>query len=46
LGGPEDLKTSSKGMVLPREVDSVLGPENYSYTITNIRRNIYRIPIL
>ena len=46
LRGPEDLKTSSRGMVLPREVDSVLGPENYSYTITNIRRNIYRIPIL
>jgi hypothetical protein len=31
--------------MLPGEVDSVLEPEKYSYTITNIRRNIYRIPI-
>jgi AcrB/AcrD/AcrF family len=30
---------------LPRPVDSVLGPEKYSYTVTNIRRNICRIPI-
>jgi eukaryotic-like serine/threonine-protein kinase len=46
LGGPEDLKKSSRVIVLPRGVDSVLGPDNYSYTVTNIRRNIYRIPIL
>jgi hypothetical protein len=45
LGGPEDLEKSKKVTVLPMEVDSVLGPENYSYTLTNIRRNIYRIPI-
>ena len=45
LGGPEDLKKSKRAIVLPRGVDSVLGPEKYSYTITNIRRNIYRIPI-
>jgi serine/threonine protein kinase len=45
LGGPEDLRKSGKGILLPRGVDSVLGPENYSYTVTNIRRNIYRIPI-
>ena len=44
LSGPEDLRKSHAGMALPR-VDSVLGPEKYSYTITNIRRNIYRIPI-
>lgn len=43
--GPEDLKKSSIGMLLPRGVDSVLGPENYAYTVTNTRRNIYRIPI-
>lgn len=43
LSGPEDLKKSNARMVLPR-VDSALGPEKYSYTITNIRRNIYRIP--
>jgi eukaryotic-like serine/threonine-protein kinase len=45
LGGPEDLKKSRRVNELPRSVDSVFGPENYSYTITNIRRNIYRIPI-
>jgi hypothetical protein len=44
LVGPEDLKESNRGIVLPR-VDSVIGPEKYSYTKTNIRRNIYRIPI-
>ena len=46
LGGPDDLKKSSRGIVLPRGVDSLLGPDKYSYTVTNIRRNIYRIPIL
>jgi eukaryotic-like serine/threonine-protein kinase len=45
LTGPEDLKKSNRVVVLPRGVDSVFGPEKYSYTITNIRRNIYRIPI-
>jgi serine/threonine protein kinase/Tol biopolymer transport system component len=45
LIGPEDLKKSNRVMVLPRGVDSAFGPEKYSYTITNIRRNIYRIPI-
>ena len=44
LRGPEDLKKWNRGFVLPRGVDSVLGPEKYSYTITNTRRNIYRIP--
>jgi Tol biopolymer transport system component len=45
LSGPEDSKKSNRVTVLPRGVDSVFGPEKYSYTITNIRRNIYRIPI-
>lgn len=45
LNGPEDLKNSNRRIVLPRGVDSVLGPQKYSYTVTNIRRNIYRIPI-
>jgi len=45
LSGPEDLRKWNRGIVLPRGVDSVLGPEKYSYTIMNIRRNIYRIPI-
>lgn len=44
LGGPEDLRKSNGGMVPPK-VDSMLGPEKYSYTVSNIRRNIYRIPI-
>jgi eukaryotic-like serine/threonine-protein kinase len=45
LSGPEDSKKWNRGIVLPRGVDSALGPEKYSYTIMNIRRNIYRIPI-
>ena len=45
LSGPEDSRKTNRVTVLPRGVDSVLGPEKYSYTITNIRRNIYRIPI-
>jgi hypothetical protein len=45
LIGAEDLKKSNRVVVLPRGVDSVFGPEKYSYTITNIRRNVYRIPI-
>jgi len=45
LSGPEDLEKSSRAIVLPIGVDSVLGPEKYSYTVTNIQRNIYRIPI-
>ncbi len=45
LSGPEDSRKANRVVVLPRGVDSVLGPEKYSYTITNIRRNIYRIPI-
>jgi eukaryotic-like serine/threonine-protein kinase len=44
LRSPGDLKKSQGALVLP-QVDSVLGPEKYSYTITSIRRNIYRIPI-
>jgi eukaryotic-like serine/threonine-protein kinase len=45
LGDREDLEKSGRGTALPRGVDSVLGPEKYSYTLRNIRRNIYRIPI-
>ncbi len=44
LSGPVDLRESHRAM-LPQRVDSALGPEKYSYTITSIRRNIYRIPI-
>ena len=45
LGGPEDLNKSGRVIAVPSEVDSVLGPNDYSYTMTNIRRNIYKIPI-
>jgi Tol biopolymer transport system component len=45
LGGPEDSRKTNRVIVLTKGVDSALGPEKYSYTITNIRRNIYRIPI-
>jgi eukaryotic-like serine/threonine-protein kinase len=45
LKGPEDLKKSRGWVVVPPVVDSALGPEKYSYTQTNTRRNIYRIPI-
>jgi eukaryotic-like serine/threonine-protein kinase len=45
MGGPEDLNKSGRVIAVPREADSVLGTNNYSYTMTNIRRNIYRIPI-
>jgi len=45
LGGPEDLNKSGRVIAVPSEVDSVLGPKDYAYTMTNIRRNIYRIPI-
>ena len=44
LSGPEDLRKSN-GVMVPPRVDSALGLEKYSYTVTNIRRNIYRIPI-
>ena len=45
FGGPEEVKKSNRVIVLPNGVDSAFGPEKYSYTMTNIRRNIYRIPI-
>jgi len=45
LSGPEELRKSNREVVLTKGVDSALGPEKYSYTITSIRRNIFRIPI-
>jgi eukaryotic-like serine/threonine-protein kinase len=45
LGGTKDVKELSKGRLLPGELDSVVGPEKYSYTVMSTRRNIYRIPI-
>jgi len=45
LSGPEDSRKTKRVTVLPKGVDSVLGTDKYSYTVTNVRRNIYRIPI-
>ena len=45
LGRSEDLKKSSSSIPLPQSVNSMLGPEKYSYTLQNTRSNIYRIPI-
>jgi eukaryotic-like serine/threonine-protein kinase len=45
LSGPEDSRKAKRVTVLPKGVDTSFGPEKYSYTITNTRRNIYRIPI-
>jgi len=45
LSGPEDATKANRVTVLPKGADSAFGPEKYSYTITNVRRNIYRIPI-
>ncbi|MGB7437675.1 MAG: protein kinase [Candidatus Acidiferrum sp.] len=44
LNGPEDAKNLAKA-TLPIGIESAIGPEVYSYTRTNIRRNIYRVPI-
>jgi len=44
VNSTKDLKTS-RAVALKTKVDSMLGPEKYSYTQANIRRNIYRIPI-
>ena len=45
LSAPEDSRKANRVTVLPKGVDKAFGPEKYSYTVTNIRRNIYRIPI-
>ena len=45
LKGPEDLEGSAKVKVLPEGADSVVGPEKYAYTKTNVRRNIFRVPV-
>jgi len=45
LTTPEASRKAHRVSVLTKGVDSEFGPEKYSYTITNVRRNIYRIPI-
>jgi len=41
---PADVKKMATATI-PRLVDSVISTDFYSYTQTNVRRNIYRIPI-
>jgi hypothetical protein len=43
LAGPEDSREAHRVTVVPKGLDSEFGPEKYSYTITNVRRNIYRM---
>ena len=45
LAGPEDFNRLSKAPTWANYADSVLSPEKYAFTRTNVRRNIYRIPL-
>jgi len=45
LGGSGDLKGAVQHVAANHPVDSLVTPGKYSYTVTNIRRNIFRIPI-
>lgn len=41
----EDVKADKRMIVVQQAVDSAWGPNYYSYTRQNTRRNIYRIPL-
>ena len=41
----EDLPNSKNPIMIPRFVDSAVDPAVYAYTLTNTRRNLYRIPL-
>ena len=45
FGTEEELRKAKGAYELPPEVDSLIGLGNYAYTRTNVRRNIYRVPI-
>src|SRR5208283_4572522 len=45
FGTEEELRKAKGAYELPRDVDSVIGPEKYAYRHMNVRRNIYRVPI-
>jgi eukaryotic-like serine/threonine-protein kinase len=45
FGTEDELRKAKGAYELPAEVDSLIGPGNYAYTRTNVRRNIYRVPI-
>ena len=40
-----DLKADKRVLVIPQQIESAAGPNHYSYTRQNTRRNIYRIPL-
>ena len=40
-----DLKADKRVLVIQKEIESAAGPNYYSYTRQNTRRNIYRIPL-
>ena len=45
IGSGSDLKQITGAVVVPEEIDSVVGSTYYSYTKESTRRNIYRIPL-
>jgi hypothetical protein len=45
FGTEDELRKAKGAYELPAEVNSLIGLGNYAYTRTNVRRNIYRVPI-
>ncbi|MGA9800416.1 MAG: protein kinase [Terriglobales bacterium] len=45
INSEEELKKNKRAVAIPKRVDSAAGPQYFSYTQQNERRNIYRIPI-
>jgi len=45
IRGDADFKAAKRVAVIPRGIDSAAGPNFYTYTLRNTRRNIYRIPL-
>jgi Tol biopolymer transport system component/predicted Ser/Thr protein kinase len=41
----EEVKVTNKKLLLPDGVTSVKSSEKYTYTRSNVRRNIYRVPV-
>ena len=41
----EDLPNNKNPIMIPRFVDCAVSPAVYAYTVTNTRRNLYRIPL-
>jgi eukaryotic-like serine/threonine-protein kinase len=41
----DDLNADKGLVVIPQQIDSATGPNHYSYTHRDTRRNIYRIPL-